>query len=96
LYIRYFPGQGFFVCTLITVVRYFRRRIIRLILGLRVAIALALQLDLRGEATIAQGVLHGFDQPALAVDLGLESGLAIVVLAIVLDRMTRIGVGGKK
>ncbi|WP_315924465.1 choline ABC transporter permease subunit [Mesorhizobium sp. SP-1A] len=30
------------------------------------------------------------------IDLGLESGLAIVVLAIVLDRMTRIGVGGKK
>lgn len=30
------------------------------------------------------------------IDLGLESGLAIVVLAIVLDRMTRIGVGGRK
>lgn len=30
------------------------------------------------------------------IDLGLESGLAIVVLAIVLDRMTRIAVGGKK
>ncbi|RUZ06188.1 choline ABC transporter permease subunit, partial [Mesorhizobium sp. M7A.F.Ca.CA.001.09.1.1] len=30
------------------------------------------------------------------VDLGLEAGLAIVVLAIVLDRMTRIAVGGKK
>ena len=31
-----------------------------------------------------------------SIDLGLEAGLAIVVLAIVLDRMTRIGVGGKK
>ena len=30
------------------------------------------------------------------IDLGLEAGLAIIVLAIVLDRMTRIGVGGKK
>ena len=30
------------------------------------------------------------------IDLGLEAGLAIVVLAIVLDRMTRIGVGDKK
>ncbi len=30
------------------------------------------------------------------IDLGLESGLAIVVLAIVLDRMTRIGIGGRK
>ncbi|RWA69875.1 choline ABC transporter permease subunit [Mesorhizobium sp. M1C.F.Ca.ET.193.01.1.1] len=30
------------------------------------------------------------------IDLGLEAGLGIVVLAIVLDRMTRIGVGGKK
>jgi glycine betaine/proline transport system permease protein len=30
------------------------------------------------------------------IDLGLEAGLAIVVLAIVLDRMTRIGVGEKK
>lgn len=30
------------------------------------------------------------------IDLGLEAGLAIVVLAIMLDRMTRIGVGGKK
>ncbi|QPC85339.1 choline ABC transporter permease subunit [Mesorhizobium sp. NBSH29] len=30
------------------------------------------------------------------IDLGLEAGLAIVILAIVLDRMTRIGVGEKK
>lgn len=30
------------------------------------------------------------------IDVGLEAGLAIVVLALVLDRMTRIGVGGKK
>ncbi|MDX8482968.1 choline ABC transporter permease subunit [Mesorhizobium sp. VK24D] len=30
------------------------------------------------------------------IDLGLEAGLGIVVLAIVLDRMTRIGVGGKQ
>lgn len=30
------------------------------------------------------------------IDLGLEAGLAIVILAIILDRMTRIGVGGKK
>ncbi len=30
------------------------------------------------------------------IDLGLEAGLAIVVLAIILDRATRIGVGGKK
>ncbi|RWO43264.1 MAG: choline ABC transporter permease subunit [Mesorhizobium sp.] len=30
------------------------------------------------------------------IDLGLEAGLAIVVLAIVLDRVTRIAVGGKK
>ncbi|KUM24841.1 choline ABC transporter permease subunit [Mesorhizobium loti] len=30
------------------------------------------------------------------IDLGLEAGLGIVVLAIVLDRMTRIGVGGNK
>jgi glycine betaine/proline transport system permease protein len=30
------------------------------------------------------------------IDLGLEAGLAIVVLALVLDRMTRLGVGGKK
>lgn len=30
------------------------------------------------------------------IDSGLEAGLAIVILAIVLDRMTRIGVGGKK
>ena len=30
------------------------------------------------------------------IDLGLEAGLAIVVLAIILDRATRIAVGGKK
>lgn len=30
------------------------------------------------------------------IDLGLEAGLAIVVLAIILDRVTRIAVGGKK
>jgi len=30
------------------------------------------------------------------IDLGLEAGLAIVVLAIVLDRITRLGVGDKK
>jgi glycine betaine/proline transport system permease protein len=30
------------------------------------------------------------------IDLGLEAGLAIVVLAIILDRATRISVGGKK
>ena len=30
------------------------------------------------------------------IDLGLEAGLAIVVLAIILDRATSIGVGGKK
>ncbi|HMM64027.1 MAG: choline ABC transporter permease subunit [Mesorhizobium sp.] len=30
------------------------------------------------------------------IDLGLESGLAIVVLAIVLDRMTRIAMGSRK
>jgi len=30
------------------------------------------------------------------IDLGLEAGLAIVVLAIILDRITRISVGGKK
>ena len=30
------------------------------------------------------------------IDLGLEAGLAIVILAIILDRATRIGVGGKK
>ena len=31
-----------------------------------------------------------------SIPLGLEAGLAIVVLAIILDRMTRIGVGGKQ
>jgi len=30
------------------------------------------------------------------IDLGLEAGLAIVILAIILDRATRIGVGGRK
>jgi len=30
------------------------------------------------------------------IDLGLEAGLAIVVLAIILDRATRVTVGGKK
>ena len=30
------------------------------------------------------------------IDLGLEAGLAIVILAIVLDRATRIAIGGKK
>lgn len=30
------------------------------------------------------------------IDLGLESGLAIVVLAIILDRMSRVTTGGKK
>ena len=30
------------------------------------------------------------------IDPGLEAGLAIVILAIILDRATRIGVGGKK
>jgi glycine betaine/proline transport system permease protein len=30
------------------------------------------------------------------IDLGLEAGLAIVVLAIILDRATRLGIGGRK
>lgn len=50
-------------------------------------------------ALIGAGGLGNEINRALAsrrIDSGLEAGLAIVVLAIVLDRMTRIGVGGKK
>jgi glycine betaine/proline transport system permease protein len=49
-----------------------------------------------GAGGLGTDVVRALNAGPRGIPLGIEAGLAIVVLAIVLDRITRIGVGGKK
>ncbi|MDQ6436774.1 choline ABC transporter permease subunit [Mesorhizobium sp. LHD-90] len=49
-----------------------------------------------GAGGLGTEIVRALNAGPRGIPLGIEAGLAIVVLAIVLDRMTRIGVGGKK
>ena len=49
-----------------------------------------------GAGGLGTEIVRALNAGPRGIPLGIEAGLAIVILAIVLDRMTRIGVGGKK
>jgi glycine betaine/proline transport system permease protein len=49
-----------------------------------------------GAGGLGTEIVRALNAGPRGIPLGIEAGLAIVVLAIVLDRMTRLGVGGKK
>jgi choline ABC transporter, permease protein len=49
-----------------------------------------------GAGGLGTDVVRALNAGPRGIPLGIEAGLAIVVLAIVLDRITRIGVGGRK
>ena len=49
-----------------------------------------------GAGGLGTEVVRALNSGPRGIPLGVEAGLAIVVLAIILDRMTRIGSGGRK
>ncbi len=49
-----------------------------------------------GAGGLGTDIVRALNAGPRGIPLGIEAGLAIVILAIVLDRMTRIGVGGRK
>ena len=68
--------------------------------GLTQCIMLALSMvvvaALIGAGGLGTEVVRALNSGPRGIPLGVEAGLAIVVLAIILDRMTRIGSGGRK